>query len=99
MRSGRIIRAGFTASARRSSSLAERRRSAFYFKNKSTGQQTGLKTSDQLKAQRILYPERFAMENLQTAALQPSTGLTLSDKAGLTKLLHDLYDQATPRYR
>ncbi|MEI6078494.1 MAG: hypothetical protein WCS94_23140 [Verrucomicrobiota bacterium] len=71
----------------------------FYLKNKSTGQQTCLKTSDQLKAQRILYPERFAMENLQTAALQPSTGLTLSDKAGLTKLLHDLYDQATPRYR
>ncbi len=39
------------------------------------------------------------MENLQTAALQPATGLTLSDKAGLTNLLHDLYDPASPRYR
>ena len=36
----------------------------FYLKNKITGQQTSLKSSDKLEAQRILYPERFAMENL-----------------------------------
>ena len=39
------------------------------------------------------------MEDLQTAALQPTTGLTLSDKAGLPNLLHDRYDPANPRYR
>ena len=44
--------------------MIRRRWGVFYLKNKVTGQQTSLKTSDKLEAQRILYPERFAMENL-----------------------------------